>query len=464
MVALMGVLALVALPHTRAQRILLYLVILSSPLLAYRQDVSGLIQLSPSRIFLLLGLLGFVLGGLARRRFYLTWDRWLTPALALLLIKTISLLYSDAQVSGVRLIGVFTEHVLYLYLVLALVQDRGRLKTATVVFLASAILPLGVAVFQFSQTLGGGEPTNPLQQYLNIREANARIGLASGGIGPNPWGLLRVASTFADPNTFGMFTALMASLTLPVFLRGRSRLLALGAAGLLAALLVGFTLAVSFSAVLTGLAVIIAFVGVLVLTRLGRGRSRAALGRLVVGSSLVTALVLAWTSLNPVPLSGPLTSRYANEQLLAEKGTFPGHSARLYRGLEVSGQALPWGLGEGLRFGSHNYFLDVLMSNGILGLAALLWFFGVQIRDTAGMIWRRRSDRAREDLLDAIFTFGSIPFIAGVMVATLIYDPLLLPWFWVGFGLIRAYQRLREAEQAALPAQLATAPGERPGL
>lgn len=431
-------------PQLSVVHIFFYLLILSSPLLAYRYDV-GLLQVSLSRLFLVLGLLALIARQLLSGRIKFVNDRWMIPLFFLLLSKVISLFYASNLTVAMRDVFVFIEHILYYYFAIMIVQDWPTLKKGLNLYILSAILPICLGIYQLIGFLNQTPYPLPFQNYLAIAPDNLRIVTHIWGSGQaSSFGLNRISASFADPNTFGIFLVLISSFTIPVFLKNYKPWLKMLILSYFTIMMIEVLLTMSRSAVLISLVMIIT---VMFITNkqsfkkaFARKRKQYGIAFVLIGSIFCFWVINSFTAIHVIDAF----IERSNQDSAKIGGSMARHLASIPISLEIAYEH-PWGYGkitEGWGEYRHihfAYFLYVLVHNGILAFLAILYFFWIQIKDV--VTWTRRvsSMDSKCPSVDYVFRLGSLPFLVSVVMSLAIYDTLNLPWLWIGFGLIRSY-------------------------
>lgn len=436
-------------PQLPVAHIFFYLLILSSPLLAYRFDV-GLLQVSLSRLFLILGLLALISRQILSGRIKFFNDKWMIPLLFLLLFKVISLIYASNQTFAIQDVFVFIEHILYYYFTIMVLQDWSTLKKGLNLYILSAVLPVCLGIYQLAGFLNQTPYPLPFQNYLAIAPANLRITTHIWGYTPETHlglRLNRISAAFADPNTLGIFLVLISSFVIPVFLKNYKARLKILIMFCLLVMQIELFLTMSISAVLISLVMIITMMFITKLQTKHSFKKLFAIKReqRIIAFVLIELIVCFWVinSFTPLHFIDTFVSRW-NQDITGVKGAMPMHLKSIPIGLEIVSKH-PWGYGKitqewsGYYYTHFSYFLLTLVENGILAFLALLFFCCIQIKDV--VTWTRRVSpmNSKCPSVDYVFRLGSLPFLVSVGTSLVLYDTLMLPWLWIGFGLIRSY-------------------------
>ncbi len=257
--------------------------------------------------------------------------------------------------------------------------------------------------------------------------------------------MVRVQSTFKDPNVFAPFLVGAVLLSLPPLLQ--SRRLELRHLVVIGLSLAGITLASSRGAYVHLVVSLVVFFGIQFAIIQERRTNRRLVGRVMLALPLLVlgiAYLLMTTDLGAYGLERLSLQSYDEQRFSNQLAS-----------LAVAHENV-WGIGPGQYTGPrfiqdvHNTYLKVLVENGIVGLFAYLAMVATSLFYGLAGVLRR----GRFAVLQAAF----VAVIVGIMVENLVIDTLHWRHLFLFLGLPvgltlyeRATDRSRAAERSVLP-------------
>jgi O-antigen ligase len=256
--------------------------------------------------------------------------------------------------------------------------------------------------------------------------------------------MVRVQSTFKDPNVFGPFLIGALLMSLPPLIRSRRfvarHLIVIGLC------LTGVTLAGSRGAYVHFVVSIVVYLALeFLIIGNARANRRLVVGMVSVAPVLAVAVLflLVKTDIGPYLLDRLTLQAYDQQRFSNQWTAFS------------LAQEYPFGIGPGAytspRFlqDVHNLYLKVLVENGVLGLVGLLFMVAASLFYGLAGVFRRGPNAGMQAALVAV--------LAGIMVESIVISSIHWRHFFLFMGLpigLTLFERARDEREAANPSFL----------
>lgn len=315
-------------------------------------------------------------------------------------------------------------------------SKRSSLQAFIKAFILSSVLPLIMGGYQIIYFFRNGNfPLLPFSEFAVVSELGAK------GLGTLYWRYPRLASTFLEPNYFGMYLSVIILITLSYYLIGDNRspllpkwvLLCISGAAFIELI---FTLSLSS---FIGL-----FSGILVLILLIRPK----LKKLLLFFTLLVIFIVAFNYVSSRNwnvnifqiMKDRVTLRVESYEATEELDRLPyfmgsvrafGDSPLIGVGYETLGKYTP-----GVVPSAHNSFLTFLAAHGVLGFVPLILFFGYifYLLFISSISAIRRDEKER-----ALLHVSLLSSLFALVISNQLYDAMFsFDASWVLIGLSAA--------------------------
>jgi hypothetical protein len=389
---------------SKAYDILFYLIVLAAPVVTYGISVFG-ISLRLSRIFIVL-ISPLVLFKIKTIPKLVTRDRFLLCGiLPYVAFTTLSILWTPAHatVFGINRLAALYE-VIFTYIIF-IVADLNIEKFKSVVkyYLASAIFPVGVGVWQiFNNMFRFSVSELPFPSYLiaGKYEIFKNHQTVLGGEGYS-----RISSCFAEPTIFGSFISSVLLLSFILEFKHKLTVALLRIFQVIAAVCIVLSL--------SKLALLAFITGVIIIFR----KQKEKLIAIVL--ALTMSLVLSYFLIN---MNTKLD--FVSRRLLTDSGHFK-LLIKTFRDLKNINLLVGTGVGGIPELSTNKFLLSRIYEGGAMGL-----LFAIQVSILPFKFYDRTSSNFK---INKIFNV-CLGATCAVLVAFHLYDSFIYTWPWIIIG------------------------------
>ncbi len=280
-------------------------------------------------------------------------DKVLTIVLLIIIADIFTVVYSNQQNLGLFPTYI-VEHVILLFMYIALQNHRGSHESLINAYVTGAIIPVGIGLYQWINVITVGKvPPMPLQSLV----------VATGTDNLWLYGNYRVVGTLLDPSYYGLYMATVLIICIGEIAikraSGKRRLLFV-ATGVLSLICVFVSGSVS--------SMIAAVAGVLFIVykfRLNMAKVFKYLIQAVLFAVIAVAILQAF-NYNPIEV---LFTKLRIQATSTSVGALYGRADHYKEAVEDFLSSPIWGVGYGnIRLSSgHNSYLTILAQHGIVG-------------------------------------------------------------------------------------------------